>query len=120
MRKLGISFVLGLVAVVSAVQTPAQSAVPVTLIKAGRLPDDAGMPPLEILRAVTTNAAEMLGWQDRIGAIEAGKFADLVAVSGDPLADITELERVHLVMKGGKVVRNDLSRGEPRLLAQPS
>ena len=70
---------------------------------------DAGMPPLDILRAVTTNAAEMLGWQDRVGGVEPGKFADLVAVSGDPIADITELERVRFVMKGGQVVRNDLS-----------
>jgi imidazolonepropionase-like amidohydrolase len=70
---------------------------------------DAGMPPLDILRAVTTNAAEMLGWQDRIGGIEPGKFADLVAVSGDPLADITELERVRFVMKGGQVVKNELA-----------
>jgi imidazolonepropionase-like amidohydrolase len=66
-----------------------------------------GMPPLEIIRAVTTNAAEMLGWQDRIGAVEPGKFADLVAVSGDPLADIGELERVRFVMKNGQVIRND-------------
>ena len=70
---------------------------------------DAGMPPLEILRAVTTNAAEMLGWQDKVGAIEPGKFADTVAVSGDPIADITELERVRFVMKDGQVIRNDLS-----------
>jgi imidazolonepropionase-like amidohydrolase len=70
---------------------------------------DAGMPPLDILRAVTTNAAEMLGWQDRIGAIEPGKFADLVAVSGDPIADIHELERVRFVMKGGQVVKNELA-----------
>ena len=69
----------------------------------------AGMPALEIVRAVTTNAAEMLGWQDRIGAIEAGKFADFVAVSGDPLADITELQRVRFVLKDGQVVRNDLA-----------
>jgi imidazolonepropionase-like amidohydrolase len=69
---------------------------------------DAGMPPLEILRAVTANAAEMLGWQDRIGALERGKFADIVAVSGDPFADITELERVRFVMRDGQVVRNDL------------
>lgn len=67
---------------------------------------DAGMPPLEILRAVTTNAAEMLGWQDRIGAVEPGKFADLVAVSGDPITDISELERVRFVMKDGQIVRN--------------
>jgi imidazolonepropionase-like amidohydrolase len=69
---------------------------------------EAGMPSLDVIRAITTNAAEMLGWQDRIGAIEQGKFADLVAVDGDPIADITELERVRFVMKDGKVVRNDL------------
>jgi imidazolonepropionase-like amidohydrolase len=69
----------------------------------------AGMPPLDVLRSITTNAAEMLGWQDRIGGIEPGKFADLVAVSGDPIADITELQRVRFVMKGGEVVRNDFA-----------
>jgi imidazolonepropionase-like amidohydrolase len=69
----------------------------------------AGMPSLDVIRAITTNAAEMLGWQDRIGAIEPGKFADLVAVAGDPIADITELERVRFVMKDGQVVRNDLA-----------
>jgi len=67
------------------------------------------MPSLEVIRAVTSNAAQMLGWADRIGTIESGKFADLVAVSGDPLADISELERVRFVMKGGQVVRNELS-----------
>lgn len=70
---------------------------------------DAGMSPLDIIRALTTNAAEMLGWQDRVGAVEPGKFADLVAVAGDPIADITELERVRFVMKDGQVVRNDLA-----------
>ena len=69
----------------------------------------AGMPPLDVIRAITVNAAEMLGWQDRIGSIEPGKFADLVAVAGDPIADITELERVRFVMKDGQVVRNDLT-----------
>jgi imidazolonepropionase-like amidohydrolase len=68
----------------------------------------AGMPPLDIIRAVTTNAAEMLGWQDRVGAVEPGKFADLVAVAGDPVANIAELERVRFVMKNGQVIRNDL------------
>jgi len=68
----------------------------------------AGMPSLDVVRAVTANAAEMLGWQDRIGAVEAGKFADLVAVAGDPIADITEIERVRFVMKGGQVIRNDI------------
>ena len=55
-----------------------------------------------------SSAAEVLGWQDRIGAIEPAKLADLVAVSGDPVADTGELERVRFVMKGGQVVRNDL------------
>ncbi len=69
----------------------------------------AGMPSLDLIRAITTNAAEMLGWQDRIGTIAPGKFADLVAVTGDPIADITELEKVRFVMKGGQVVRNDFA-----------
>ena len=69
----------------------------------------AGMPALDVIRAITTDSAEMLGWGDRIGAVEPGKFADLVAVTGDPLADITELERVRFVMKGGVVVRNDFA-----------
>jgi imidazolonepropionase-like amidohydrolase len=71
---------------------------------------EAGMAPLDILRAVTTSAAEMLGREDSIGAVEPGKLADMVAVAGDPLADITELERVRFVMKGGQVVRNELAR----------
>jgi imidazolonepropionase-like amidohydrolase len=69
----------------------------------------AGVAALDVIRAVTVNAAEMLGWQDKVGAIEPGKFADLVAVAGDPIADITELERVRFVMKDGQVIRNDLA-----------
>jgi imidazolonepropionase-like amidohydrolase len=69
----------------------------------------AGVPALDVIRAVTSNAAEMLGWADRIGTIELGKFADLIAVSGDPVADVGELERVRFVMKGGQVVRNELT-----------
>ena len=69
----------------------------------------AGVAALDVIRSVTTNAAEMLGWQDKIGAIEQGKFADLVAVTGDPVTDITELERVRFVMKNGEVVRNDFA-----------
>jgi imidazolonepropionase-like amidohydrolase len=53
-------------------------------------------------------AAELLGWSDKMGTLETGKWADLVAVSGDPLKDITELERVKFVMKGGQVYKNDL------------
>ncbi|HLQ78413.1 MAG TPA: amidohydrolase family protein [Terriglobia bacterium] len=60
------------------------------------------------IQAATVVNAEALGWSDRVGSIEKGKFADLVAVSGDPLVDITELQRVKFVMKGGKVIRNDM------------
>lgn len=66
-----------------------------------------GMTPVQAIRAATIGAAELMGWQDRIGSIEAGKFADLVAVQGDPIADITELERVRFVMKGGHVFKNE-------------
>jgi imidazolonepropionase-like amidohydrolase len=69
----------------------------------------AGMPALDVIRAITTSAAEMLGWSDRVGAVEPGDFADLVAVAGDPIADVTELQRVRFVMKGGEVVRNDFA-----------
>ncbi len=69
-----------------------------------------GMSPLETLRGATVNAAELMGWGDRVGALEPGKFADLIAVPGDPLTDITALERVRFVMKGGKVVRNDVGK----------
>jgi len=67
------------------------------------------MPSLDVIRAITTNAAEMLGWQDKIGAIEPGKFADLVVVTGDPVTDITELEHVRFVMKNGEVIKNDFA-----------
>lgn len=67
-----------------------------------------GMSPAQAIQTATTVAAEMMGWQDRIGSIEKGKFADIIAVSGNPLSDITELERVKFVMKGGQVIRNEL------------
>ena len=67
-----------------------------------------GMTPLQAIRAATIEAARLMGWQDRIGSIEAGKFADLVAVQRDPTADITELERVKFVMKGGHVFKNEI------------
>ena len=67
-----------------------------------------GMTSVQAIQSATSVAAEMMGWQDHIGSIEKGKFADIIAVSGDPLKDITELERVKFVMKGGQVIRNDL------------
>ncbi len=69
-----------------------------------------GMPPLEAIRAATLNAAELLSWQDRVGAIEPGKYADLIAVEGDPLTDVAVLQRVKFVMKGGTVVKDTLTR----------
>jgi len=67
-----------------------------------------GMTPIQAILAATAGAAHLMGWQDRIGSLEAGKFADVVAVSGDPTTDITELERVKFVMKGGQVYKNEL------------
>ena len=69
-----------------------------------------GMTPLEAIQAATVHAAELLGWADRVGALEPGKFADLIAVEGDPLADVALLEKVGFVMKGGKVARDDWNR----------
>lgn len=63
--------------------------------------------PARAIQSATVNSAEVLGWADRIGSLEAGKYADLIAVPGNPLADITELSRVNFVLKGGKVVRDD-------------
>jgi imidazolonepropionase-like amidohydrolase len=71
----------------------------------------AGMSPSRAIQAATTINAKAMGWQDQIGSIDKGKYADLIAVSGDPLADITELQRVKFVMKGGKVIRNDMAQG---------
>lgn len=68
-----------------------------------------GMSPLQALRAATTVAAETIGWTADVGTVEKGRFADLVAVAGDPLADITEMSRTVFVMKGGQIVRNDVS-----------
>ncbi len=68
-----------------------------------------GLTALEAIQAATINAAELLSWQDKVGAIESGHYADLIAVDGDPLLDITLLQHVNFVMKGGKVVKKELS-----------
>jgi imidazolonepropionase-like amidohydrolase len=72
-----------------------------------------GMTPLAAIRAATVGAAELLGWSDRVGAVAPGLYADLIAVAGDPLQDVTELERVTFVMKGGAVVRGLAGSAHP-------
>jgi imidazolonepropionase-like amidohydrolase len=67
----------------------------------------AGMSPLEAIRSGTTRAADLLGLTDRIGTLESGRLADIVAIDGNPLEDIAALERVRFVMKEGRVWRND-------------
>jgi imidazolonepropionase-like amidohydrolase len=68
-----------------------------------------GMKPLDAIQAATFKAADLLGWSDKAGAIETGHYADIIAVTGDPVSDIRTLESVKFVMKGGAVVRNDLA-----------
>jgi imidazolonepropionase-like amidohydrolase len=65
-----------------------------------------GLSPLHAIQAATVNAADLLGWSDKIGGIEPGKWADIIAVDGDPLQDVTTLEHVKFVMKGGAVVKD--------------
>jgi imidazolonepropionase-like amidohydrolase len=67
-----------------------------------------GMQPIEAIQATTIHAAELLGWADRVGTLEPGHFADIIAVEADPLADIAQLEHVKFVMKNGEIVKNDL------------
>jgi hypothetical protein len=65
-----------------------------------------GLPRLKAIQAATVNAADLIGWSKRVGTLEVGKFADIVAVEGDPVADVSVLENVRFVMKGGQVVKS--------------
>ncbi len=69
-----------------------------------------GLTPLQAIQAATVNAADLLGWPGKVGSLEPGAWADIVAVDGDPLKDVTTLERVKFVMKGGAVVRNEYGK----------
>ena len=71
-----------------------------------QLMTDYGMKPIEAIRAATLRASELLRMEKQVGSLEPGKFADIVAVEGDPLVDITTLQRVRFVMKGGEVYRS--------------
>lgn len=71
-----------------------------------------GLTALESIRAATISAADLIGWTDDVGTLESGKFGDLIAVSGDPLVDIAQLQHVKFVMKGGQIIKNDL-HGDP-------
>jgi imidazolonepropionase-like amidohydrolase len=68
-----------------------------------------GMSPLDVIRTATVNAADLLGRSEQLGTIQSGKFADIIAIDGDPLHDAKDLQKVRFVMKGGKVARNDLA-----------
>jgi imidazolonepropionase-like amidohydrolase len=68
-----------------------------------------GLPPIEAIRAATVNAADLMGWQDKVGALEPGHYADVIAIDGDPLADLTVLQHAKFVMKGGVVAKDSLS-----------
>jgi imidazolonepropionase-like amidohydrolase len=67
----------------------------------------AGMAPMDAILAATRNAADLIGQSDHIGSIQAGRYADIIAVAGDPLQDVSEFERVKFVMKGGVVFKRD-------------
>jgi imidazolonepropionase-like amidohydrolase len=65
-----------------------------------------GMTPAQAIRAATSSAAELLGMQNDVGSVAPGKYADIVAVKGDPLADVGVLQQVDFVMKGGEVYKS--------------
>lgn len=68
-----------------------------------------GLTPIQAIQSATVNAADLIGWSDRVGSIEAGKFADIIAVEGDPTTDVSILEHVKFVMKGGQVAKDEIS-----------
>ena len=81
-----------------------------TQMKEFKIYTDLGMTPMQAIGSATTSAAELMGWSGKVGVVARGAFADMIAVSGDPMKDITELERVKWVMKGGKVYKDVLGK----------
>jgi imidazolonepropionase-like amidohydrolase len=89
------------------------------LVELSRLADE-GMPALNIIRCSTINAAELMGWSDRVGELAPGRFADIIGVTGDPAHDIGLLQRVQFVMKGGVVIRSDPAKINSTATHRPS
>ena len=75
---------------------------------------EAGLSPMDAIKAATAVAAEMLQWQDRVGTVQSGRWADLIAVPGNPLQDLSRLEDPSFVMKGGAIIRWDGQQADPR------
>jgi imidazolonepropionase-like amidohydrolase len=69
-----------------------------------------GMTPIQAIRTATVNDADLLGWSDKVGTIEPNKFADIIAVDGNPTQDVTTLQHVKFVMKGGEVYKNEYAK----------
>ncbi len=69
-----------------------------------------GMTPLHAIQTATINDADLLGWSDKIGTLDPGKWADIIAVDADPLQDVTTLQHVKFVMKGGEIVKNEYAK----------
>ena len=90
-------------------QRPGKTRGEATLMELEALRNE-GMPNLDIIRSSTMNAAELMGWSDRVGELTAGKFADIIAVCGDPTQDLGLLQHAPFVMKGAAVVRNDFAK----------
>ena len=72
-----------------------------------------GMTPMQAIQSATVSAADLIGWKDKVGQLAPGYYADLIAVRGDPLADVSTLEHVDFVMKGGRVMKNNLTTESP-------
>lgn len=96
-REVGVTIVNGMDA--SEARLQGKNAMQITTVV------DWGMPAIDAIRASTVNAAALMGWSHSVGSLESGKFADIIAIAGDPLANINELTKVTFVMKGGVVVR---------------
>jgi imidazolonepropionase-like amidohydrolase len=102
-RKYGVKFVAGSDMVLD---YPGKTRGQATLVVFGAM-ERFGFSPAEIIRAATVDAAELMGWQEKVGSIEAGRLADLIALESDPLKSVKNLQDVKFVMKGGAVVRDD-------------